>query len=140
MSEPEYGMDKLPSNQFRRIARGYAQKIMRLRRNLVYPTEPAEGMTDAEYQVEYNQALANKDRKIERLKDKLRAIVKELLRRVNLPNLQLTVLSGNRTTFPRIMAKCPACSNTVNFVDAVVYEEGRLGVRCPSCGLERWES
>jgi len=133
-------MNNIPSNQFRRIARGYAEKINKLRRTTAYPPEPAEGMTDEEYEQMVIEAIAQRDAKISRLHDKLRAIVKELLRRVGLPNLPLSVVPGTRTTFPRILANCPACHNTVNFVEAVVFKDGKLGLKCPQCGVERWEA
>jgi len=136
----EYGMNNIPSNQFKRIARGYAEKVLRLRRTIPYPLESAEGMTDAEYEQIVNEAIIQRDLKIVRLTDKLRAMVKELLRRVGLPNLPLSIVNGTRSTFPRILANCPVCHVTVNFVDAVVFEDGKLGLRCPSCGVERWES
>ena len=136
----EYGMNKIPSNQFRRIARGYAEKIVKLRRTTAYPPEPAEGMTDEEYEQMVIEAIAQRDAKISRLHDKLRAMIKELLRRVGLPNLSLSVVAGTRVNSPRILANCPVCHNTVNFVEAVVYEDGKLGLKCPQCGVERWEN
>ena len=136
----EYGMNEIPSNQFKRIARGYAEKIVRLRRSVSYPLEPEDGVSDAEYERIVNEAMAQRDAKIARLTDKLRAMVKELLRRVGLPNLPLSIVNGTRTTFPLILANCPICHNTVNFADSVVFIDGRLGLKCPSCGVERWET
>jgi len=134
----EYGFDEVSSTQLRRILRRYRQEILLLRR-MPLP-EFRDGMTEAEWEEIAADELASRTEKIERLKDKARAGVKDFLRRVRLPNLQLTVLSGNRATFPRIMAECTACHNTVDFLTAVEFEGGKLGLRCPSCGAERWES
>jgi len=135
----DYGVDKVPSDQFGRLARGYAEKVMRLKRNLPYPPESAEGMTDAEYESLVIEAVKQNSVKITRLTDKLRALIKELLTRVGVPNLPLSVVGGTRTTFPRILANCPACHGTVNFVESVKFKDGKLGLKCPSCGVERWE-
>ena len=136
----EYGMKNIPSNQFRRMARGYAEKIVRLRRSVAYPLEPEDGVSDAEYERIVNEAMAQRDAKITRLTDKLRAMVKELLRRVGLPNLPLSIVPGTRVNLPRILANCPACHVTVNFADSVVFVDGKLGLKCPQCGVERWEN
>lgn len=124
----DFGVDKLTARNIRDIARVYREKFLRIKRIRKFGPFSEELETIDEQR----QAL---DEKIQRLKKKAHAVIKEFLKRLNL-DLALTLSETEDDV--RILTNCPTCSQQVNLLHCVVFENEKLGLRCYKCGAERW--
>jgi len=117
-----YGVDKLEARHFKQLLSMYVRKIRRIREHIRETNLPDE---DREF------LLA----KIERLKKKAFAVIKEFLYRVEM-KIDPTVHDDG--TNLDLRAPCPSCKVEISLVKAVTIDRPTMEIylKCPNCGAE----
>ena len=119
----DFGVSRLEARHFKHLLKMYGEKIVRLRESL--RERRFLSLEDEEFL----------KRKIERLKAKYQAVLRELLKRVEMPVLPVLHDDGERVD---LRARCPKCLKVVSLMKAVRFDEEtrELYLKCPNCGVE----
>ena len=136
----EYGTNHLVIINFKQILSQYVEYVEQLRRWIKFPNIPDDIYSTMSYTELENyivEETAWRTEKIQHIKSKARAIIKEFMIRANL-NVTLTVSETNGVI--DIRGECPACHVEISFLEALTYESenNRLGTVCPNCNAKRW--
>jgi len=115
-----FGVDKLEAKHFKWLLTMYVDKILRLRQRL--------GEVSLEEQEFLNE-------KIQRLKAKAFAVVKEFLTRIEIVIDPEVYDDGEKVD---LRAPCPKCGIVISLVKSVTIDfvTREIYLKCPNCGVE----